>query len=85
MKNFDKKPLPFGVMLCGVTLCGVTLSHALHAQEATKDNTLETIYVSDTLEQTPSESGYQAGKTRIGKQTSCRKTFPSLSPLSRIN
>ena len=67
MKNFGKKPLPFGVMLCGVTLCGVTLSHALHAQEATKDNTLETIYVSDTLEQTPSESGYQAGKTRIGK------------------
>ena len=36
MKKFDKKSLPFGVMLCGVTLCGVTLSHALQAQEIIK-------------------------------------------------
>jgi catecholate siderophore receptor len=76
MKNFDKRSLPFGVMLCGVTLCGVTLSHALQAQEVTKENTLETIYVSDTLEQTPSESGYQAGKTRIGKTDQLPKDIP---------
>ena len=69
MKKFDKKTLPMGMMLCGVTLCGVTLSHALQAQEAVKterqENTLETIYVSDEVVKTLSESGYQAGKLQF--------------------
>lgn len=80
MKKFDKKSLPLGVMLCGATLCGVTLSHALQAQETVKteqqENTLETIHVSDEAVQTPSESGYQAGKTKIGKIDQLPKDIP---------
>ena len=88
MKKSDKKFFPLGAVLYGATLCGVTLGHALHAQEITRTepqaeqtsdqqaNTLETVHVRDAAEQTPSESSYQAGKTKIGKTEQLPKDIP---------